>query len=85
MSEENKKEQQQVQVKVSDSHRPVFSNSAQINVADDEVTLQFLYVRRNTGQGTLMSEVVLSPQHAIKFQKALDETLKKHFTKHLPE
>jgi hypothetical protein len=85
MSEDNKKDQQQVQVKVSDGHRPVFSNSAQINVADDEVTLQFLYVRRNTGQGTLMSEVVLSPQHAIKFQKALDDTLKKHFTKHLPK
>ncbi len=82
---ENKNEQQQVQVKVSNEHKPVFSNSAQINVADDEVTIQFLYVRRNTGQGSLMSEIVLSPQHAMKFQKALDETLKKHFTKHLPE
>jgi len=82
---EEKKDQAQVQVKVSDDHKPAFSNSAQINVSDDEVTLQFLYVRRNTGQGTLMSEVVLTPQHAIKFQKALDNTLKKHFTKHLPK
>ena len=88
MSEEKKdqaKDQPQVQVKVSDTHKPSFSNSAQINVSDDEVILQFLYVRRNTGQGTLMSEIVLTPQHAIKFQKALDDTLKKHFTKHLPE
>ena len=49
------------------------------------MVLQFLYVRRNTNQATLVNEVVLTPQHAIKFQKALDETLKKHFTKHLPE
>ena len=84
MSEE-KKEQPQIQVKVPENHKPTFSNSAQINVADEEVTLQFLYVRRNTGQGALVSEVVLTPQHAIKFQKALDDTLKKHFTKHLPK
>ena len=82
---EEKKDQQQIQVKVEDGHKPIFTNSAQINVANDEVALQFLYVRRNTGQGTLMSEVILTPEHAIKFQKALDETLKKHFTKHLPE
>ena len=80
--EENKN---QLQVKVADDHKVTFSNSAQINVSDDEVALQFLYVRRNTGQGTLMSEIILTPQHAIKFQKALDDTLKKHFTKHLPE
>jgi len=84
MSEENKK-QQEVKVKIRDDHTPVFSNSAQINVSNDEVALQFLYIRRNTGQGTLLSEIILTPQHAIKFQKALDETIKKHFTKHLPK
>lgn len=83
MSED--KNNKQIQVKVSETHHPVFANSAQINVADEEVVLQFLFVRRNTGQGNLVSEVILTPQHAIKFQKALDSTLKKHFTKHLPE
>ena len=81
MSEEKK----QIQVKVSDTHVPVFANSAQINVANEEVVLQFLFVRRNTSQATLVSEVVITPQHAIKFVKALDETIKKHFTKHLPK
>ena len=80
-----RKKQKQIQVKVPEGHSPDYSNSAQINVSDDEVSLQFLYVRRNTSQATLVSEVILTPQHAMKFQKALDETLKKHFTKHLPE
>lgn len=83
MSEE--KNEQQIQIKVRDDQSPIFANSAQINVSDEEVSLQFLYVRRNTNQGNLMSEIILTPQHAIKFQKALDETIKKHFTKHLPE
>ena len=78
-------EQKQIQVKVSENHKPSFANSAQINVADEEVVLQFLFVRRNTNQATLVSEIVITPQHAMKFQKALDDTLKKHFTKHLPK
>ena len=81
MPEENK----QIQVKVKEGHTPSFANSVQINVADEEVVLQFLFVRRNTNQATLVSEVVLTPQHAIKFGKALDDTIKKHFTKHLPK
>ena len=78
-------EQHKIEVKVPEKHIPVFANSVQINVANEEVVLQFLFVRRNTDQATLISEVVLTPQHAIKFVKALDETIKKHFTKHLPE
>jgi hypothetical protein len=76
-------QQKQIQVKVPEAHKPVFANSAQVTVTNEEVVLQFLYVRPNTTHGTLVSEVVLTPQHAIKFQKALDETIKKHFTKHL--
>ena len=81
MSEEPK----QIKVQINEKHMPSFANSAQINVSDEEVVLQFLFVRRNTNQATLVSEVVLTPQHAIKFGKALDETIKKHFTKHLPK
>ena len=77
--------QQQIQVKIKDDHTPTFANSVQINVSNEEVVLQFLFVRRNTRQGTLVSEIVLTPQHAINFQKALDETIKKHFTRHLPK
>ena len=90
MDKENKNSQSEeqakpLQVKIPESHKPSFSNSAHINVSNEEVLLQFLFVRRNTGEGALVSEIVLTPQHAIKFQKALSETIKKHFTKHLPE
>ena len=75
--------QKQVQVQMSAEHKPGFSNSVQINVSNDAVVLQFLFVRPNSTQATLVSEIVLTPQHAINFQKSLDGTIKKHFTKHL--
>ena len=78
-------EKKQVQVAVSGDAKPSFSNATQITVNDDAVTMQFAYVRPNTEQGQLMAEVILTPKHAIDFQKALDVTLKKHFTKHLDE
>ena len=65
------------------NHRPVFSNMAQIAVSNEEVTLQFFFARPNADNSTLVGEIVLTPQHAMRFQKALDETIKKHFTKHL--
>lgn len=76
-------EKKQVQIAVAGDAKPSFSNATQITVNNDSVTLQFAYVRPNADQGQLMSEIVLTPKHAIDFQKALDATIKKHFTKHL--
>lgn len=81
--EPNTQKQKQIQVQVGPDHKPGFSNSVQINVSNDAVVLQFLFVRPNTPQATLVSEVVLTPKHAINFQKSLDTTIKQHFTKHL--
>lgn len=85
MEETNNNSGRQIRVNVAPDQQPTFSNSVQISVNDDAVVLQFLYVRPNTDQATLTSEVVLTPQHAIKFQKTLDDTIKKHFTRHLDE
>lgn len=60
-----------------------FVNATQVTVADDAVILQFAYVRPGTENGQLVSEIVLSPKHAIEFSKALDSTIKQHFTRHL--
>ena len=73
----------QLHVKMPENHIPTFANSVQINVANEEVTLQFVFVRPNTNQGTMVSEIIITPQHAIKLQKALDSTIKQHFTKHI--
>ena len=63
--------------------RPSFSNATQVTVSDDSVVIQFAYLRPNAATGQLVAEVVLSPKHAIEFSKALDNTIKKHFTRHL--
>lgn len=63
--------------------KPAFSNATQVNVSDDSVILQFAYLRPNSPSGQLIAEVVLSPKHAIDFSRALDSTIKQHFTRHL--
>ena len=78
-------EQQQVQIAVTSDTKPTYVNSIKIQVTDEEVVLQCAYIRPQEARGVLVSELVLSPQHAIRFQKALDETVKKHFTRHLPK
>jgi phosphoenolpyruvate synthase/pyruvate phosphate dikinase len=83
--DEEKKQQKQIQISVSPESKPIYANSVKINVTDEEVMLQFALVRPDEGRGVLVSELVLSPKHAMRFQKALDETLKKHFTRHLPK
>lgn len=62
---------------------PAFSNATKVTVSDDSVVVQFAYVRPQTTAGQLITEVVLTPKHAINFSRSLDATIKKHFTRHL--
>lgn len=78
-------DKQQVQIAVPVDSKPAFSNATQITVNNDSVMLQFAYVRPNANQGQLMTEIIMTPKHAIDFKNALDETIKKHFTKHLDD
>lgn len=78
-------DQKQIQISVAPDNKAIYANSVKVNVTDEEVILQFAMIRPEEGRGTLVSEIVLSPKHAIRFQKALDDTLKKHFTRHLGE
>lgn len=80
---QDEKQTQQIHIAVGDT-KPTYANSVKINVTDEEVILQFALVQPGEGRGVLVSEVVLSPKHAIRFKNALDETIKKHFTRHLP-
>ena len=81
----NEKKQKEIKIQIPQDVKPTYSNSVRINVTDEEVMLQFALIKPEEGVGILVDDVVLSPKHAIRFQKALDETLKKHFTRHLPE
>lgn len=72
-----------ISIDIPPNSRPTFSNATQVTVSDDSVILQFAYVRPNTQEGQLISEIVMSPKHAIDFSRALDATIKQHFTRHL--
>lgn len=76
-------QQTEVVVSVPNEQKPVFSNMVQTTVNDREVLMQFLFVRPNTNQATMLAEIVLTPQHAIDLQKSLNEVIKKHFTQNI--
>lgn len=76
---------EQITIAIPKDARPAWSNATQVNVSDDAVIIQFAYVRPRSTTGELVSEIILSPKHAIDFQKALDQTIKKHFTRHLED
>jgi ssRNA-specific RNase YbeY (16S rRNA maturation enzyme) len=82
MAEEQ--EQKQVPITIPSDAKPTFVNATQTTVTDDAVVLQFAYLRPQATTGQLIAEIVMSPKHAIDFSKALDATIKKHFTRHLP-
>lgn len=72
-----------VPVTIPSDALPSFANATKVTVSDDSVVVQFAYVRPQTTTGQLISEVVLTPKHAINFSRSLDATIKKHFTRHL--
>ena len=76
-------ESKQVTITVPADAKPAFTNATQVTVSDDAVIIQFAYVRPNTTSGQLISEIMLSPKHAIDFSRSLDATIKQHFTRHL--
>lgn len=79
----NPDQPKQIEIAISPDARPAFTNATQVTVSDDSVVIQFAYMRPGTKMGQLVSEVVLSPKHAIDFSRALDSTIKQHFTRHL--
>ncbi len=75
--------QKPIEIAIGPDARPAFTNATQVTVSDDSVVIQFAYMRPSAPMGQLVSEVVLSPKHAIEFSRALDATIKQHFTRHL--
>lgn len=75
--------ERKIEIAIPTASLPTFSNATQVTVSDDSVILQFAYLRPNTAEGQLIAEIVLSPKHAIDFSRALDATIKQHFTRHL--
>jgi len=79
------KQPREIAIAMPPDAKAAFVNATQVTVSDDSVIIQFAYVRPNTKGGQLVAEIALSPKHAIDFSRALDSTIKQHFTRHLNE
>ncbi len=82
---EGEVKQKQISIVLPTDAKAEFVNATQVTVSDDAVLIQFAYVRPNSETGQLVSEIALSPKHAIEFSRALDATIKQHFTRHLTD
>jgi len=60
----------------------VYSNTAYINHTPEEIVLDFLNVFPSIGNGSVVSRVMLSPSHAKRLARALQETIEKHEEKY---
>lgn len=77
----DKPQPQQVQVQIKADEKELvgmYSNLAMIHHNADEFTLNFIYVFPNVPQGKLMASVILSPAHAKRFLRALDENIARY-------
>jgi hypothetical protein len=71
----------QVTIKAEDDvAKGRFANFAQVGGSKEAFVLDFAFVQGP--QGWLLSRILLSPQHAKRFQVALAETIAKHEAQH---
>jgi hypothetical protein len=55
-----------------------YANLAQISHRHDEFTLSFFYIYPNVPQGKLLYNVVLSPSHAKRLLRAIQENIERY-------
>ena len=55
-----------------------YANLAQISHRHDEFTLSFFYIYPNVPQGKLLYNVVLSPSHAKRLLRAMQENIERY-------
>ena len=77
--------QQQVQIKADEKELlGLYSNLAMIHHNADEFTMNFIYVFPNVPQGKLVASLILSPAHAKRFLRALEENITRYETQFGP-
>jgi len=74
-------EQVQIQIKADEKELiGQFSNLVMFHHTGEEFTLHFIYVFPNVPQGKLISSVIVSPAHAKRILRALDENIRRYET-----
>ena len=76
MADAPKPQQQQVQIKADEKElMGQYANLAIVHHNSDEFTLNFVYLFPSVPQGKLLASVILSPAHAKRLVKALQENI----------
>lgn len=79
--------EQQVQIQIKADEKELvgqFSNLVMFHHTGEEFTLHFIYVFPNVPQGKLVSSVIVSPAHAKRILRALDENIRRYETQFGP-
>jgi hypothetical protein len=72
-------EQVQVQIKADEKELVgQFSNLVMFHHTAEEFTVHFIYVFPNVPQGKLVSSVIVSPGHAKRILRALEENIRRY-------
>jgi hypothetical protein len=72
-------EQVQVQIKADEKELVgQFSNLVMFHHTAEEFTVHFIYVFPNVPQGKLVSSVIVSPGHAKRILRALEENVRRY-------
>jgi hypothetical protein len=72
-------EQVQVQIKADEKELVgQFSNLVMFHHSAEEFTVHFIYVFPNVPQGKLVSSVIVSPGHAKRIMRALEENIRRY-------
>lgn len=79
MSEPPKQQQQQVQIKADEKELlGQYSNLVVVHHNTDEFTLNFVYLFPTVPQGKLVASVIVSPAHAKRLIRALQENVARY-------
>ena len=79
MAEAPKPQQQQLQIKADEKELlGQYANMAVVHHNAEEFTLNFVYVFPSVPQGKLVASLILSPGHAKRLMRALQENVSRY-------
>jgi uncharacterized protein (DUF1778 family) len=76
MSDQNDKKKNQINIELDESvAQGIYSNLAIINHSASEFVLDFVSIMPGTPKSKVKSRIILTPQHAKRFMKALGDNI----------
>lgn len=82
---DEKKSQNQMNIEITEEIADgIYSNLAIISHSNQEFVVDFVRMMPNVPKAKVKSRIILSPQHAKRLMKALEDNLKKYEAQHGP-